>query len=131
MVKNTANDKIELTDDVIAKALLQNIEYNKSLAYFDEWGNRKTVTVTDILNFVHRLQDDYSKLKERYVKVLGLNEKVIAEQKAEIERLSFYKTVFDKGLAVSLVNMQETIDKQKAEIERLTEELKYYRGELL
>jgi hypothetical protein len=41
----------------------------------------------DTLDLIHRLQEDYSKLKEKYVKVLDLNEKVIAEQKAEIERL--------------------------------------------
>lgn len=44
--------------------------------------------VNEILDLIHRLQDDYLKLKERYVKVLDLNEKVIADQKAEIERLT-------------------------------------------
>ena len=43
--------------------------------------------VTEILDLIHRLQSDYSNLKERYVKVLDFNEKVIAEQKTEIERL--------------------------------------------
>lgn len=46
--------------------------------------------VLKILDLIHRLQEDYSKLKERYVKVLDLNEKVIAEQKAEIERLKTF-----------------------------------------
>lgn len=46
--------------------------------------------VFEILDIIHRLQDDYSKLKERYVKVLDLNEKVIYEQKAEIERLKSF-----------------------------------------
>ena len=61
--------------------------------------------ISNALDLIRRLQADniqlkwnYIDLKERYVKVLDLNEKVIAQQKAEIERL--------------------------------TEELKYYRGEL-
>lgn len=53
--------------------------------------------VVGALDFIHRLQDDYSNLKERYVKILGLNEKVIAEQKAEIERLTQEKEDWEKS----------------------------------
>lgn len=55
---------------------------------------------------------------------------LIQRLQSENERLSLIASVLDKGVAVEIVNMQETIDTQKAEIERLTEELKYYRGEL-
>lgn len=51
----------------------------------------------DVLELIHRLQ-------------------------SENERLSLIAGMIDKGVAVEIVNMQETIDKQKAEIERLTEE---------
>lgn len=101
----------KLTDEEIVKAILQSIEYSKTITYFDEWGNCKAIWITDILDLIHRLQSEN------------------AEQKAENERLSFYKTVFDKGLAVSLVNMQETIDKQKAEIEQLTLAVEGLKGE--
>ena len=90
------------------------------------------------LDLIHRLQgvneriQEISKEKSKdyyaVAQTCALQEETIAKQKAEIERLSFYKTVFDKGLAVSLVNMQETIDKQKAEIERLTEENAILKG---
>lgn len=37
----------------------------------------------------------------------------------------------DYGCAISAHDILDLINRQKAEIERLTEELKYYRGELL
>lgn len=51
----------------------------------------------DVIDLIHRLQ-------------------------SENERLSLIASVLDKGVAVEIVNIQETIDTQKAEIERLTEE---------
>lgn len=44
------------------------------------------------LAIIKRLQDDYLKLKEKYVKVLDLNEKVITEQKSQIEWLENERT---------------------------------------
>lgn len=51
-----------------------------------------------------------------------------AEQKAEIERLSLIAGMINKGVAVEIMNMQETIDKQKTEIEQLTEENAILKG---
>lgn len=49
----------------------------------------------------------------------------------ENERLSLIAGIVSKGVAVEIVNMQETIDKQNTEIERLTEELKNCGQELI
>ena len=88
----------KLTDEEIAKAILQSIEYSKTITYFDEWGNCKAIMMTDILDLIHRLQ-------------------------SENERLSLIAGMVNKGVAVEIVNMQNTIDEQKAEIERLTAEI--------
>ena len=82
--------------------------------------------VLKILDLIHRLQDDYSNLKERYVKVLDLNEKVIADQKAEIERLKIqkdkerlYKDEFqDKCVALKLENaeLQKQVDELREQL---------------
>ena len=55
----------KLTDEEIAKAILQSIEYSKTLTYFDEWGNCKAVFVTDILNLIHRLQSENAELQKQ------------------------------------------------------------------
>lgn len=52
--------------------------------------------VREIFDLIHRLQEDYLKLKEKYVKVLDLNEKVIAEQNAKIEHLENETTYLQK-----------------------------------
>ena len=91
----------KLTDEEIAKAILQSIEYSKTITYFDEWGNCKSIFVADVLDLIRRLQ----------------SKKKLAERASES-----YKTIMD--------GQNKMIDEQKAEIERLTEELKYYRGEL-
>lgn len=48
---------------------------------------------------------------------------LIHRLQGENKRLSLIAGMIDKGVAVEIVNMQETIDMQKAEIELLTEEL--------
>ena len=88
----------KLTDEEIAQALLQNIEYGKTLTYFDKLGNHKAITITDIIAFINRLQDEKKELKsiaeyqqdlniERWLIIQDKNN-TIAEQKAEIERLT-------------------------------------------
>lgn len=77
----------------------------------------------DYLKLIQRLQKDYANLKERYVKVLDLNEKVITDQKEEIERLTkenarlvneiggkdgWRDTV--KGLTIEKFELQEQVD---------------------
>lgn len=86
----------KLTDEEVVKAMLQSIEYSKTITYFDEWGNCKSIFVKDALDLIHRLQDENEQLK-----------------------CNSYTTSW-KG----------KFFEAKKEIERLTEELKYYRGEL-
>lgn len=83
----------KLTDEEIVKALeCCSKSFDCNNCKCDKENNNRFICsenlLKDCLDLIHRLQDDYSNLKERYVKVLGLNEKVIAEQKAEIERLT-------------------------------------------
>ena len=76
-----------------------------------------------IKDLIHRLQADniqlkwnYVDLKERYVKVLDLNEKVIAEQKTEIERLTEENRQLVKignGFALERNNLREELDELK------------------
>ena len=54
----------KLTDEEIAKAILQSIEYSKTITYFDEWGNFKSIFVKDALDLIHRLQDENERLTE-------------------------------------------------------------------
>ena len=55
--------KNAITDEEIAKAILQQIEYNAGIQYIDEWLKVKTIKFTDILNFIHRLQAENKELK--------------------------------------------------------------------
>lgn len=89
--------------------------------------------VFEILDLIHRLQADYSNLKERYVKVLDLNEKVIAKQQAEIERLTEER---DK-LFNANVDTQEELNKvrldrnrENTELQKQVDELKAENTEL-
>lgn len=84
-----SEDKV-LTDEEIAKAILQNIEYSSPITYIDEWGNCKDIMLTDILDLIHRLQDakvqalnDNVELITQYRKQLEENEELVSE----IERL--------------------------------------------
>lgn len=60
----------KITDEEIAKAILQSIEYSKTITYFDEWGNCKAIMMADVIDLIHRLHSENT------------------EQKAEIERLT-------------------------------------------
>jgi hypothetical protein len=101
-VRSKTEEK-KLTDEEIVKALecCANDEMCRECPYFIkgiDCGEQRSEK--DYLDLIHRLQGNYSNLKERYVKVLGLNEKVIAEQKAEIERLNgengeFFPKIYD------------------------------------
>lgn len=76
--------KNAITDEEIAKAILQQIEYNAGIPYIDEWLKVKTIKFTDILNFIHRLQSRNEKAIKDYYAAL----QTCDEQKAEIERLT-------------------------------------------
>lgn len=77
----------KLTDEEI-KSIRYDLVLQKGVAGLDGFASVPHSKLVKYLDLIDRLQSDYSNLKERYVKVLGLNEKVIAEQKAEIERLT-------------------------------------------
>jgi hypothetical protein len=75
------------TDEEIAKAILQQVEYNAGIPYIDEWKKVRTIKFTEILDFIYRLQNIEKANEEAW----GIKEesykRQIAEQKAEIERL--------------------------------------------
>ena len=48
----------KLTDEEIAKAILQQVEYNAGIPYIDEWGKVRTIKFMEILDFIHRLQGE-------------------------------------------------------------------------
>ena len=95
----------KLTDEEIAKALLQSIEYSKTITYFDVWGNCKSIMMTDVIDFISRLQAENETLKS---------------PKFASWKLKFFnlKEEFDKELA----EHEKFVEKANAEIERLTEE---------
>jgi chromosome segregation ATPase len=85
----------------------------------------------DYLKLIQRLQKDYANLKEKYVKVLDLNEKVIAEQKAEIERLTEESNeMFDRhsienqAASLSIEKRNKENSKLKKQVDKLTKENK-------
>ena len=95
------------------------------------------IKVFDYIIELESLYSDYLNLKERYVKVLGLNEKVIAEQKAEIERLKAQMTednvtLFDTRMELedceksnkSLQTMNFNLSQDNAELQKQVDELK-------
>lgn len=89
VAKNAITDDTEIDVGMIEKSILFDKELHKEQHVWLLKGSIwETYSFSKILDLIHRLQADYSNLKERYVKVLGLNEKVIAEQKAEIQRLT-------------------------------------------
>ena len=94
--------KNAIPDEEIAKAILQSIEYGKTITYFDEWGNCKSIFVKDILDLIHRLKKEneelkspkfaswklkFFNLKEEFDKELSEHEEFTKKAKAEIERL--------------------------------------------
>ena len=87
----------ELTDEDIAQALLQNIEYGRAITYFDKWGNHKSIMIADIIDFINRLQ---AELKSELVE----HEEFTKRAQTEIERLTeerdkykeLYETMYRK-----------------------------------
>jgi len=57
------SEEKKLTDEELAKALLQSIEYSKTITYFDIWGNCKSIFITDIIDLIQRLQAENEELK--------------------------------------------------------------------
>ena len=116
----------KLTDEEIAKAILQQIEYNKSIPYINEWKEIKVIKFTDVLDFIHRLQErvfDYENL-ESHAKKLELEN---IEQKEIIEK---QVNIYEK-LENSYGKLFQDNSEQKAEIERLTEVRNAFRQEVI
>lgn len=123
--------KNAITDEEIAKAILQSIEYSKTITYFDEWGNCKSIFMTDILDLIYRLKKEneelkspkfaswklkFFNLKEEFDKELAEHEEFTKKANAEIERLT-------KLAELRLRDNQDTC-KLLAEKEKQVDELK-------
>lgn len=151
----TIMEKKKLTDEEIAQALLQNIEYSKTLTYFDKWGNHKAITITDIIAFINRLQDDKQKVVQDYYcerQTCDEQKDIIAKQKAEIERLtegneilkgntplvvgrSLGKTIRAKLLAFDRMKeqnaeLQKQVDELKKDNARLDKNVKWHQEKI-
>jgi hypothetical protein len=87
--KDDTDINIGMTDEEI-KDIRYDLVLQKGVAGLDGFARVPHSKLIKWLYLIDYLQNDYSNLKERYVKVLDLNEKVIAEQKAEIERLKTF-----------------------------------------
>lgn len=127
-------EKNAITDEEIAKAILQQIEYNAGIPYIDEWLKVKTIKFTDILNFIHRLQAEnkelkspkfaswklkFFRLKEEFDKELAEHEEFTKKAKAEIERLTKEKTESAKT-AVEILEQNLELQKQVDELKDLS-----------
>jgi cell division protein FtsB len=71
------------TDEEIAKAILQQIEYNAGIPYINEWQQVKTIKFTDILDFITRLKGSIEGLTAENKVVHNENDELIAK----VERL--------------------------------------------
>lgn len=113
------------TDEEIAKAILQQVEYNAGIPYINEWKQVKTIKFTEILDFIHRLQAE----KEEQRKIIeyqdGLQDKV-DEQKAEIERLT---RELDDTVSMNEMYIKEV--EQNAELQKQVDELTDKLGKVL
>lgn len=115
----------KLTDEEIVKDMIAHKRAADAYAFVQITGPQ----MQRWLDLIHRLQDDYSNLKERYVKVLDLNEKVISEQKAEIERLTKRLELADKdndNLAKTIFEYEKQVDELTASREIQINELHEY-----
>ena len=103
------NEK-KLTDEEIVKALeCCNKTYNDMNRHSCDTCPYKEIEpcgkaqMIDCLNLIHRLKGENASLKAKYVKMLDLNEKTIAKQKAEIEQL----TKENKNLSIKVWNYEQ------------------------
>lgn len=123
--------KNAITDEEIAKAILQQIEYNAGIPYIDEWLKVKTIKFTDILDLIYRLQDEKQKVVQDYyceAQHCDVQKDIIEKQKAEIERLTEWK---DKLQDTKDELEQQLIDtgfkeycEENAELRKQVDELK-------
>ena len=105
----------KLTDEEIAKAILQQVEYSAGIPYIDEWKKVRTIKFTEILDFIHRLQDEKA----------GLEKDV--HDMSWIIKVHKYCVGVDhcQNSSAKEYKLQKQIEEQKAEIERLENETTY------
>lgn len=122
----------KLTDEDIAQALLQNIEYGKAITYFDKWGNHNSIMIADIIDFIHRLQSEKEELHEKRMDAEYAIDKWMkenAEQKAEIERLTEENRTIvsiSNGFALERNNLRDEVNelrKEKRHLQKKVDEL--------
>ena len=126
-------EEMKLTDEEIVQVLECCIkeehkdcpQCGEFVSQFDCMRN----VISNALDLIHSLQADniqlkwnYVDLKERYVKVLDLNEKVIAKQNAEIERLKTELSESRSIINTAHYKYHDYKDYQSFEIERLQKE---------
>lgn len=118
------------TDEEIAKAILQQIEYNAGIPYINEWQQVKTIKFTEILDLIRRLQNEKAEYERKLadgelVSKDWHDEQVLhAEEQCQlllynIEELQGENAGLKERGEIVINSLHETIDKQKAEIERL------------
>jgi hypothetical protein len=97
------------TDEEIAKAILQQIEYDAGVPYINEWKQVKTIKFTEIINFIHRLQGEKNlagRAGETYKTIMDGQNKMLDEQKEEIENMQ--AVIF--GLEEETRQLQKQVD---------------------
>jgi hypothetical protein len=123
----------KLTDEEIVKAL-EHCYHSRSCEYCyhnDENGSGEIVCRSRLmgktLDLIHRLQSENGKqvrIRCDMQRKFDDLQTLCTEQKAEIERLK------EKSISHYRDSWKNKFFKAQEEVERLTEELKYYRGEL-
>ena len=122
------------TDEEIAKAILQQVEYGAGIPYIDEWKKVRTIKFTEILDFIHRLQGENAELKEdneNWETMFHICEERKYRKMFNEEWKKEYQKELDKqgeGLIAGSPDFDYVYQRyfeQKAEIERLTEENKH------
>jgi hypothetical protein len=141
----------KFTDEDIAKAILQQIEYGAGIPYINEWQQVKTIKFTEVLEFIHRLQSENERLKDEKEEIRLFN---LAIQNGEVDMRiesemakSFYNSIVQvfeqngaKNFFTTTIDIEgkngryaftiekvggqtvaEKLAEQKDEIERLTE----------
>ena len=100
----------KLTDEEIAKAILQQVEYGAGIPYIDEWGKVRTIKFTDMLNFIHRLQRENSDLREENAILKGNPPMIVGRRNGKTIRAKLL--AFDK--------MKEKNDELQRKVDELT-----------
>ena len=117
----------KLTDEEVVKAIVKSIEYSKAITYFDEWGNCKSVMMTDVIDLIHRLQAENETLKSKKFANWKLKFFKVQEELETLKKDYIFLELDRNELRIELdkeLTEHEEFTKQtKAEVERLMEEV--------